>query len=852
MDKARVETRTDEAVRKFGVSGKDVLVAIIDRGVDWKNNDFRNADGTTRIEGILDLTDPTGANDAKNRFKRGTLYTKQQINAALAGGTPLAHRDAVGHGTTTTGIAAGNGRNSRDWKYRGEAPKAKILVIKMVAGAAAHDDQPVEPNFVTDGDEVAVAIDYALEQASALGIPVVMLPNIGSVGGPMDGTSTRAKQIDSTFGPGRPGRVFVTGSSEDGGLDNHAQGQIAQGETLNLELEKLDTGTVRLEIWYPEADRYDVTVQTPLSTFGPYVSPATNNSFAQQTAKGITHAHQGSAVTSYGPATRRTIRISFTGTTGRHTVSMRATTSTGGRFDATLNTINGDGRLLNHLVPGYTVWDLASAFNNISPNDYVLRDKWANLDGVVRIDAKDHVGDLWPGSGIGPTMDGRLGIDVSAPGNTVFATYAPNTTWGRGSQPQDGNGFYTIQSAVSAANPQVTGIIALMLEINPTLDAKQVKDILQQTARRDAFTGPDPNPRWGYGKIDAFAAITRASQLPSAKAYFSLDKNVLSFDSPLGSPTIVTEAVALTPGNGAGAFTTTSSAPWLTVNTVSGTAPAQLTVRVDKTGLANGDYSGEITINHAAGGVPQTIMVHVHVRAAGPLITSIDDGAAFEPGFANGSWITIRGFNLANTTRIWQDSDFVGTALPTALDGVSVNIQGRPALVYFISPTQLNVLAPDNTLTNTSFGITVRNNGVNSNQFNANTLPRNPEFFRFDGRYIAAVHQDGTLVGKVDLFPGLTMRPVKTGDNVSLYGTGCGATNPTTPADRIVSGAAPVTGTVKLTIGGKPATTSFVGLSGSGLCQVNAQIPQLAAGDVEVVLQIDSFVSADGAFLTVQ
>ncbi len=759
----------------------------------------------------------------------------------------------MGHGTTTTGIAAGNGRNSRDWKYRGEAPKAKILVVKMVAGAAAHDDQPVEPNYVTDGNEIPVGIDYALEQAAALGVPVVMLPNVGSVGGPMDGSSKGAKLIDSTFGPGKPGRVFVTGSSDDGGQDNHAQATITQGQTLNLDLEKLDTGSIDLDVWYPETDRYDVTIQTPSGPLGPYVSPATNNNSAQQTSTGVLYAHQGSAVTSLGATTRRRIFVRLSGTAGRYTLSMRATTGGGGKFDATLNTVNGDGRFLSHIVPGYTVWDLASALNNIAPNDYVLREKWANLDGVVVGIREDKVGDLWFGSGIGPTMDGRLGIDVSAPGNTVFTTYAPNTTWGRGRQPQDGGGFYSGQNAVSGANPQVTGIIALMLEINPTLDAKQVKDILQQTARRDAFTGPDPNPRWGYGKIDAFAAITRASQMPGAKPYFSLDKNVLSLDSPQGSPTIVTEVVALTPGNGAGAFTTSSSAPWLTVNTVSGTAPAQLTVRVDKTGLANGDYSGEITINSADGkAVPQSIMVHVHVRTAGPLITSVDDGAAFGPGFANGSWVTIRGFNLANTTRIWQGSDFVGNALPTALDGVSVTIQGNPALVYFISPTQLNVLAPDNTNTNTRFGITVRNNGVNSNVFVANTLPRNPEFFRFDGRYIAAVHQDGTLVGRVDLFPGLTMRPVKTGDQISLYGTGCGATNPPTPANRIVSGAAPVTGTVKLTIGGKPATTSFVGLSGSGLCQVNAQVPQLPSGDAEVVLQIDSFISADGAFLTVQ
>ena len=61
MDKARLETRVDEAIRKFGTAGRGVVVAILDRGLDWKNNDFRNPDGTTRIETIFDLTDNTGA-----------------------------------------------------------------------------------------------------------------------------------------------------------------------------------------------------------------------------------------------------------------------------------------------------------------------------------------------------------------------------------------------------------------------------------------------------------------------------------------------------------------------------------------------------------------------------------------------------------------------------------------------------------------------------------------------------------------------------------------------------------------------------------------------------------------------
>jgi minor extracellular serine protease Vpr len=852
MDKARMEARVDEAVRKFGVAGRGVIVALIDRGIDWKNNDFRNANGTTRIESIFDLTDSTGANAANNPYKAGTIYTRAQIDAALAAGTDLAHRDAVGHGTATAGIAAGNGRNSRDGKYRGEAPKATIVVVKIVSGAAAHDDQPAEAS--TSLGLPAAAIDYVRDKARELGLPAVMLPNIGSVQGPMDGSGTLAQKIDATVGPGIPGLVFVTGSSDDGGIDNHAQASVAQGQTIALDFEKLDGNSIRLDLWYPQTDRYDVTIQTPAQTFGPYASPATNSAFDRQSPTGISYNHYGSAVTPFGSVTRREILVDFTGPAGRYTLSMRGATSSGGNFNAWLNTVNGKGRFLSQVVPGYTVWDAAAAKNNICPNDYVVREKWADVDGVVRGIRADRVGDLWDGSGIGPTVDGRFGIDISAPGNTVFTTLAPKSVYStaRANQVQDGLGLYTAQNAVSGASPQVTGIIGLMLELNPTLDAAQVKRILQQTARRDAYTGAVPNNRWGYGKIDALAALTAASLLPGARPYLSVDRNVISIDYPQGSAAPAATDIQLASGNGSVSFTASSSAAWLTTDKSSGALPEKLSLTANPAGLAAGDYSAELTVASADGkAVPQSIMVHLHVRAPGPLITSVEDGAAFGPGFANGSWLTIRGFDLAGTTRIWQGSDFQGAQLPTALDGVQVNMQGRSAYVYFISPTQLNVLAPDNPLTNTRFGITVVRDGKNSNQFIANSLDRNPEFFRFDGRNLAAVHADGTFVGPVNLFEGVTMRPAKPGDFVQLFGTGCGETTPPLPSGTIIGTTAPVSEPSILTIGGKPATVTFAGLSGNGLCQVNAVIPSLPAGDAEVVLQIGNAKSADGVFLNV-
>ena len=121
IDRVRTEARVDKAVASLGVSGEAVIAAILDRGIDWESNDFRNDDGTTRIAYIFSLSDDSGASDADNAYGRGTIYSREQIDHALSNGTTLPTRDAVGHGTTTTGIAAGNGRNSTDAKYRGIA-----------------------------------------------------------------------------------------------------------------------------------------------------------------------------------------------------------------------------------------------------------------------------------------------------------------------------------------------------------------------------------------------------------------------------------------------------------------------------------------------------------------------------------------------------------------------------------------------------------------------------------------------------------------------------------------------------------------------------------------------------------
>ena len=395
-------------------------------------------------------------------------------------------------------------------------------------------------------------------------MPVVMLANVGSIGGPTDGTSAMARKIDATVGPDHPGVVFVTGTGDDGvpaKTQNRAAGDVPNGGTLDLRL-ALDTGAGYLEVWYDRNQGFDVSVITPAGRLGPYPP-------SQFEAAGVgVHAwHYRGGDDFYGAANgKRLLHVHFDGGAGAGDYTLRleharGSARSGIHFDASLNTPFGkSGRFLNHVTPG-SIWDSATAFRNVAPNSYwcvpdmtlhltqvadgpqkrpiygrlfggraaaprkfncklvlvthhyVIRTRWTDIDGMGRgLFGEGDVGELWTGSSVGPTVDGRIGVTVSAPGDRVATTYAPRSHWAsfRHLLIDDGGGLYGMAGAVSAAAPVVTGIIALMLDVDPTLDAVSVKRILQETARTDEFTGQTPNTLWGYGKVNAFEALMAA------------------------------------------------------------------------------------------------------------------------------------------------------------------------------------------------------------------------------------------------------------------------------------------------------------------------------------------------------
>ena len=119
---------------------------------------------------------------------------------------------------------------------------------------------------------------------------------------------------------------------------------------------------------------------------------------------------------------------------------------------------------------------------------------------------------------------------------------------------------------------------------------------------------------------------------------------------------------------------------------------------------------------------------------APPVITSVLNAASFQPGIEAGSWVMIRGTNLANTSpgRTWRTEEIVNGKLPTSLDGVSVTINGKPAFVEYISPTQINVQAPSDTAVGT-VDVVVTNNGAASAPAAAQLQALAPAFFQYPG-----------------------------------------------------------------------------------------------------------------------
>lgn len=239
-------------------------------------------------------------------------------------------------------------------------------------------------------------------------------------------------------------------------------------------------------------------------------------------------------------------------------------------------------------------------------------------------------------------------------------------------------------------------------------------------------------------------------------------------------------------------------------------------------------------------------------------VNAVVNGASYLPVVGPGAWITVFGQNLApeGVERTWNaESEIIGGKLPKALDGVSVTVNGRPASVYLIKSSQVNVQAPDDDSTGT-VEVKVTTPGGSAATF-AQLGRYAPGLFAFSpesNRYAAAVHAGGALAAKADLFGGSPApRPARPGDVIELYGTGFGPTNPPVAAGEVVMVPAPLAdlSALRIRIGSVEARVLWAGLTAAGLYQFNVEVPALGAGDHLVAAETGGQTTQPSLYLTV-
>lgn len=499
LDLSVPETKADEVNSAPGIgtppttyTGNGVIVGIIDSGTDYRHESFLNAAGGSRILRIWDQNLPaTGAETAPQPFGYGVEYDRAAIDAALGSANPLAtvrHQDTNGHGTHVAGIAAGSSPT-----FPGVAPGADLIVVHANLTRV----------------NTTNAIQYILETASGLNRPCVVNQSQGFLRGPHDGTTLTELFIDRALG--RSGQAYIVAAGNFATDNVHHDGQVPANGSTTFQIDVTPPwGSASLEVWYRTGPQMTVSIADPAgTTHGPHPQPAAGTS-THNAATAAGTAVQFGFETDYTPNHHNQIMIRLTKFTnpgvdpGTWTVTLTNPTGQAVDFDAFLERSPGKVGFVRPAPPpgesaqararrlrrerAQSVSMPGTAREAISVGSYVTRVSGAGTP----------VGEISGFSSHGPTRDGRIKPDLSAPGEIINSARAGTT-----------NG-YTMMAGTSMATPHVAGAVALLLEKRPTLTQEQVRAGLTHTARADARTGTGsavPNNVWGHGKLDVRALL---------------------------------------------------------------------------------------------------------------------------------------------------------------------------------------------------------------------------------------------------------------------------------------------------------------------------------------------------------
>ncbi len=514
LNLARQEAGTDQIHKGTELpqayTGEGVVVGVVDAGFDYMHAAFRRpADGVLRIKRVWEQSATTldGAS-APAKYGYGIeLNTPELIEKAQG------DSDSNSHGTHVAAIAAGSDAY-KDGAYVGNAPDADIVLVALDLNASTNAD-------------ISNAVQYIFDYADEVGKPCVVNLSLGNQDGPHDGTSTFDTMTDAMQGPGR----LIVGAAGNHRTDAfHIDHTFATADAAPLRTfvkykvapsNSVSGGTI--EIWGEKGVDFTVDIAA-YSTF--------NKKDARSTtvypAEGVTNVDFGkyatgtwkvaSEVSPLNGKPHVVLTSALTSIRNNYAIALTVTPKTAGRVNIWSD--NTYLALESRDIEGFSAPDAASSTlceiggtgkRILTVGSYTTRNEYTT-NGGQQATLQETVGDLSSFSSYGPTVDGRMKPNITAPGCFIISAVSNNDASGNLMYAEYNENFgrynqYGYMQGTSMASPFVAGIVATWLQAYPQLTPEQLHEIVQNTARKDSFTATAPDSNWGYGKINALDGL---------------------------------------------------------------------------------------------------------------------------------------------------------------------------------------------------------------------------------------------------------------------------------------------------------------------------------------------------------
>jgi len=497
-------------------TGTDIIVGVVDQGIDWQHPDFIDSQGNTRV---LRYWDHSMTGNPPAGYGYGYEWDSTEIN----NGTCTSTEEASAHGTTVAGQALGNG--AANGTNIGMAPDANIVIVETNFGL---------PNWTLT---IADAVDYIFQVADEYNMPAVVNLSLGSYFGSHDGNDPAAEAIEALLDE-KPGRIVVGAAGNAGNQGKfHAQNQVTADTSfvwfLNNPTGQLGANTIFFDLWSDTADahyEFSLGANAPAPSYSFrgrtnfYDAATVGDNFFEDTI--WNGSNRIAVVEMYTEVVHGSFHLQmFVSTVDSTDYLYRFETTGDGKYDLWSGLWLGFNDMetsipsdiimpdiVNYVMPD-SMQSIVSSWNCSEKVVSVanMKNRWTftNNDGVTIGHSGVDAGERSLNSSIGPTRHGLSKPDVTAAGdNSVTAAPLWVVTNPIYNSVVDSGGWHARNGGTSMASPVVAGIGALYLERCGMATYQNFMDDLFTTSYTDQYTGTVPNLAYGYGKIDALAMLS--------------------------------------------------------------------------------------------------------------------------------------------------------------------------------------------------------------------------------------------------------------------------------------------------------------------------------------------------------